>query len=247
MDISPDVERHLGFYVYAYIDPRDKSVFYVGKGVGSRAIAHLNEESESQKVLRILEIRESGSEPRIDIIARGLRDDREATRVEAALIELIGITNLTNIVRGHQSTDFPRRELRHIIHECAARPVEVVHPSVLIRINRSFEYEGSADQLYEATRGVWVIGPRRAMVKFAMAVYAGVIREVYEIESWHPAGSTPYKTRDQNALANNKTNRWEFVGKPADEQLRKQYIGGSVANGFRPGQQSPVMIVGVKV
>jgi hypothetical protein len=37
LDITPDAANALGFYVYAYIDPRDESVFYIGKGVGARA------------------------------------------------------------------------------------------------------------------------------------------------------------------------------------------------------------------
>ena len=41
LDITPDIANALGFYVYAYIDPRDESVFYIGKGVGARATDHL--------------------------------------------------------------------------------------------------------------------------------------------------------------------------------------------------------------
>lgn len=66
INITADVSNVLGFYVYAYIDPRDNSVFYIGKGVGSRAVSHLFDKSESSKVARIKNIIEAGFEPRID-------------------------------------------------------------------------------------------------------------------------------------------------------------------------------------
>lgn len=36
LHITADVANALGFYVYAYIDPRDLSVFYIGKGIETR-------------------------------------------------------------------------------------------------------------------------------------------------------------------------------------------------------------------
>lgn len=245
IDIPADTANALGFYVYAYIDPRDESVFYIGKGVGSRAISHLFESSESDKVTRIAEIRAVGLEPRIDIIAHQLRDDPEASRVEAALIELVGINRLTNVVRGRYSTDYPRRPLADLIMENSAQPADITDPSLLIRINRQFKYGMSAEELYESTRGVWVVGERRHRARFAMAVYAGIVREIYEIESWHRAGTTPYATRLQAELANQKSKRWEFLGRVAAEPDRSRYIGRSVAHLFRVGQQSPV--VGIRL
>lgn len=112
-------------------------------------------------------------------------------------------------------------------------------PSILIRINRLFRYGMTAKELYEATRGVWVIGARRTKARLAMPVYAGVIREVYEIESWHEAGSTPYDTRDAGSLQ--QRGRWEFVAHVAPEPVRSRYLGGSVEHYFQAGQQNPVV------
>ncbi|MBZ4203181.1 MAG: hypothetical protein LAC70_08640 [Methylovulum sp.] len=241
LDITLDVANALGFYVYAYIDPRDESVFYIGKGVGTRATDHLLDKSESKKVARINGLLAAGFEPRIDIVAHQLRDDLEASRVEAALIELIGVDQLTNLVRGRFSTDYPRRSLVDFIMEHAPQSVEVTDPALLIRINRQFKYGMSAQELYESTRGIWVVGERRNRAKFAMAVYAGVVLEVYEIESWHRAGSTDYATRVQAELAKQESKRWEFLGHVAFESIRSRYIGRSVAHLFRAGQQSPVV------
>lgn len=213
--------------------------------MSARAVAHLDDRTESLKVARISEIRDNSLEPRIDIIAHGLRDDEEACRVEAAIIELIGVVHLTNAIRGLSATDFPRRPLLDFIMETMPERAVIRHPSLLIRINKLFQYGMSELALYGATRGIWVIGERRGQAKLAMAVYAGVIREVDEIDSWHRAGSTPYSTRDQAELSKKRRKRWEFVGRLADESLRESYAGRSVEHFFRPGQHSPV--VGVQL
>ena len=150
-----------------------------------------------------------------------------------------------NLVRGRFSTDYPRRPLADFIMEHAPRPVDVVDPTLLIRINRQFRYGMSAEALYESTRGIWVVGERRNRAKFAMAVYAGIVREVYEIVSWHHAGTTTYSTRSQAELAKQKSKRWEFIGNVASEPERSRYIGRSVAHLFRAGQQSPVVGIGL--
>ena len=83
-EFSPNAIHHLGYYVYLYINPLDNTIFYVGKGRGNRAFAHLNDSSESQKATIIREIRERGEEPRVEILVHGLEDEVTALRIEAA-------------------------------------------------------------------------------------------------------------------------------------------------------------------
>ncbi|WP_036486822.1 hypothetical protein [Myxosarcina sp. GI1] len=245
MEITPDVANALGYYVYAYVDPRNSQIFYIGKGTGSRATSHLNDREETKKVARIADIKACGMEPRIDMIAYNLRDDMEAKRVETALIELIGIKNLTNQIRGQDAVEYFRKPLDDFLMEFAPTQAEIQEPCLLIRINKRYWYGISELELYESTRGIWVIGSRRKNARYAMAVYAGIIREVYEIESWHQAGSTFYQTRDRQELKQHSAKRWEFIGNLARDAIRQKYRGHSVQHLFKKGQQSPIVGVGL--
>lgn len=102
------------FYVYVLIDPRDHEIFYVGKGCGERHAAHLKEWKSGRvvnadKFARIGEIVRSGKEPLSKIVMDGLQE-RRAFAEEALLIAKIGISNLTNMVRGGDP-DHERRKM----------------------------------------------------------------------------------------------------------------------------------------
>jgi hypothetical protein len=111
----PDVERHLGSYVYLLVDPRDGRVFYVGKGEGGRCFQHLAEARTTRadslgdytKLRTIREIEASGRAVRIDILRHGLTPE-EALVVESAAIDLLGLDDLANRVRGRHSRDLGR-------------------------------------------------------------------------------------------------------------------------------------------
>ena len=241
LQIRPEVAHRLGYYVYLYIDPRDGKAFYVGKGQDGRALSHLSEAAESRKCAKIAELRGEEKEPRIDILAHGLRDEETAFRIEAAVIDLFGLDALTNEARGWRSLQLGRIPLSELTVYYAAKPVEVTVPALLIRINRLFRHNMTPEELYEATRGVWKLGARCTKARYAFAVFEGVVREVYEIESWHPSATTPYATRDAAQLTTN--GRREFIGRVADAAIRDEYVGRSVAKAFPQGLQSPVVYV----
>lgn len=227
MEITDDIAAILKSYVYVYIDPRDGKPFYIGQGQGNRLYSHLGDPTDSEKVARIAEIRRHGQEPRIDILRYGLSAS-EAALVEAAAIDLIGKANLTNRVAGHHRSSFGRITSQELLTLLTAEPVKVWHKALLITVNKLYRSDMTPLELYEATRGTWVLGQRRNRAKYAIAVYQAIVREVYRIEAWYPAGTLEYLTRDASELAKEK--RWEFSGSVACD-IRDEYVGRSVGKG----------------
>ncbi len=237
MQITHEIAEILKCYVYVYIDPRNGQPFYIGKGQANRVFTHLSDLSDTHKVQRIAEIRAEGFEPSIDFLRYGLSES-EASLVEAAAIDLIGKKNLTNQIVGFHSESFPRMRSDELISILSAKPVDIVHKVILITINKRYRSDMTPLELFEATRGVWKIGGRREAADYAMAVYQGVVREVYQIDAWYPAGTLPYETRAED---NTKIEgRWEFSGKVATE-IRDIYVGNSVGK----SGQNPIRYVNI--
>lgn len=240
--IPRDVARKLGFYVYLYINPLDGHVFYVGKGKGQRALSHLQDTSRSRKASVMQNIRRAGKEPLIEILAHGLPDAESAFRVEAAAIDLLGLPLLSNEVRGWRTVTLGRRSLPHLVAFYRKRPITIRDPTILIRINRLYRPDMSASELYDATRTAWRVGPARERAKYAFAVFDAVVREVYEIERWLPAGST-FSSRNSRGLKS--PGRWEFIGRVAPEAVRDRYVDGYVGHLFQQGAQNPIAYANV--
>jgi hypothetical protein len=68
-------------------------------------------------------------------------------------------------------------------------------------------------------------------------VFEGIVREVYEIEKWFPAGST-FTTRAD--LGGGSRDRWEFVGRLAPRAIRNRYVDRYVGHRFPQGAQNPI-------
>ena len=124
------------------------------------------------------------------------------------------------------------------------RQADIAEPALLVRINQLYRPQMSAEALYEATRGIWkVSGNRRDHVKYALAVFRGVVVEVYSVDGWARAGSSEYTTRsfEQHEL----DRRWEFTGTIARDDIRSRYLGASVAHYFVRGNANPVMYLNI--
>jgi hypothetical protein len=234
----------LGYYVYLYVDPRDGKVFYIGKGKDERCLDHLFEDDDHPKVKRIREIFGAGLEPRIEMLAHGLRTEQEAYNIEAAAIGLLGLENLTNRVVGKDSLRFGRKGLSELEGYYAAKPVKITDPVILIRVNQLYRHGMPAAELYDITRGVWALGLSRASkMKYVFAVYEGVVREVFEPEKWIPALTTKYPTRN-DLVPEDAKGRIEFVGKVAPESIRQKYLLGDVTAYTKVSLQAPCLYVG---
>lgn len=240
--ISPAVARKLGYYVYLYVNPADGNVFYVGKGKNGRALAHLRADEKKAIAKMIRKIRASGDEPQIDILAHGLGNPDAALKVEAAAIDLLGLSNLANVVRGH-GAKYGRLALKEVVAHYTKRKADVRESAILIRINKAYRYGMSDVELYDATRSAWRLGRKRQYVEYAIAVFEGVVREVYHITGWIAAGST-FNVR-RNGRAFRRGDRWEFVGTLAEPQIRNRYLNRYVGHLFARGAQNPISYVNV--
>ena len=98
-------------YVYAYFDPRNYEMFYVGEGHGSRKNAHRPNKVGTEKERQIHEIERAGQKPLIRIVATNLTED-QAFLVEKALIWQSG-KRLTNISSGRYSENFRPPDTLH--------------------------------------------------------------------------------------------------------------------------------------
>jgi len=216
------------------IDPTTNKVFYVGKGTGNRIFAHINSAISSpleiDRLDKIRSIQSKGLQVKHSIIRHGLTE-KEAFEVEAALIDLIDIRELTNIVVGHYSDSRGLMSIVDIIAKYLAPEIEIVEPVVLIMPNRLYRRNMNDDELYEITRGNWVTGKRRSKAKYAFCVYNGTVRQVYEIQRWFPIKARRPEAKTQN--------RWRFDGIVARDL--QHYVGGNVEKYI--GAQNPIRYV----
>ena len=223
MRFSQSTKIELGHYVYALIDPRNGLIFYIGKAsANNRAFSHLDgSNDETRKHAKIKEIRDVGQDPRVDVLRYGLRTVEECFEIEAAIIDTIGLENLTNAVRGHginrgrQTADEVER-----LHGSMPISVEQVQePSMLFFIGKTYSPTMGEIQLYDCTRQFWYNVSERTRTpsaengslfhQTALAVVDSVVVRAYQIARWFSAGTT-MSTRE---YSNVSTNKWEFVGK----------------------------------
>ncbi|MDP8243625.1 MAG: hypothetical protein P9L94_06060 [Candidatus Hinthialibacter antarcticus] len=241
---SPEAIEQMKYYVYLYINPDTKEIFYVGKGKGNRAFSHLEDKKESEKAQYIEEIRNRNAEPEIEILVHGFDDEETALRIEAAIIDLLEPVNLTNQVRGHKSITHGRISAELLNAKYLQEDVVIDDPVILIRINQMFYHGMPHNELYDATRQYWVVGERREKAKYALAVYHGIVREVYAIHSWHPGG-TFFSCRDEGKPWELYDERYEFIGNIAPKKIRNKYQYKSVSKYFSNHSQNPITYVNI--
>ena len=234
-ELSDAAVERLGYYVYLLIDPRDDKVFYVGKGKGWRILAHLGEGSDvgddaPEKDKRIRDIRAAGCEIKPDVLRQGLTEE-EAFEIEAAVIDLIGIGNLTNRMRGHRS-DRGRMPLKDIAIMHGAEDAVFDEPAILLRITQRYEEDMSDEKMYRATKDAWSVSLDKVKdIKLACSVYRGIIREVFAVDEWSYYPSTSRRRKVQ------------FEGE-IDLKKRDKYIGKSVARRWKRSDINSHKIVG---
>lgn len=244
LSFLPGVSEKLGHYVYALRDPlEDGRIFYIGKGIGDRAYAHArhakrvdpSKTSTQLKLTRIREIHAAGLNVGVELIRHHLKDEAEAFEVEAAVIDVLKIAGieLANVVAG-QGTERGWQPLDEIMAEYAAEPVEIgpEHRVLLIRLNRAQWLAPGG--LYEKTRASWKVAPERHEPVWVFAVYGGIVRAVYRIESWE---RPPEEERVGKGAG-----RWDFNG-VRDLAMENLYLWTDVSGYLPRGAQNPISYV----
>lgn len=237
---SKKTKDSIGYYVYVYSDPKTHIPFYVGKGQGDRVFSHLSEKGNSEKIKKIQEITKRGCEPEIDILVHNI-DSETAFKVEAAVIDLIGIENLTNEQRGHESSTYGKISVNDIEKRYNPDIIsinDVVEDVIFICVNKSYENTMNDIQLYDTTRCYWNVGKgdNVSKAKYAFSMYFGIVLEVYEISQWLPALSTlsdkSLQSRTKKEINDLQTTRKEFVGNFAPDSIRNKYKGKVINDVF---------------
>ena len=119
---------------------------------------------------------------------------------------------------------------------------DIADDIVIIKINRSYNPNMSALELYDITRGCW---KRRidsvSSAKYALATVYGEVVEVYKIDYWLPSPALNRETIPYDAEVEKR--RIGFFGSVADQKVREKYIGKSVKNFFKKGEANPVKLI----
>jgi uncharacterized protein len=233
---SDAVIQKLDSYVYFLRDPRNQEVFYIGKGEGNRVFSHADgveiDDPEqavgSQKIEQIKDIKRDGNVVEHFILRHGLTTDA-AFEIEAALIDFVGIKNLSNLQHGHYANDFGLKTTAEIIAMYDGQPFETDKKVMLININRLFTRTMTTEEVYEATRKSWVVGEDRNKAEYAVATYGGLTREAYKINDWFPVD-----------------NRWGFNGTIAEEAVRNELVGKSIKHITVQGAAFPIRYINIK-
>lgn len=231
----------LKYYVYVLLDPGDKSVFYVGKGKGSRLFSHVyGEPGDADASLLLDDKKELISVIRPENVLHGIirygLDEATAFEVEAALIDFIGKEKLTNQVRGNYSYLRGADSIKALIQKYENKgKLKTDENMILININKTFRADMTEKEVIDITRSSWVMGKRREKAKYVLSVYRGTVIEVMKIDlrSWRCI-----KPNEEN-----KKNRWEFEADIAEEDIRKKYLYTNVREYYEGGRANPIRYI----
>lgn len=137
-------ETELTYYVYGLIDPRDNSIFYIGKGKDDRALSHfydhvLKKEGNTRKTAKIKKLQSLGYKPMIEFFAQNIEDEQLAYKIEESLILKYGRIGyeengtLTNVCIGNNPPNHRGKTYEEIYGDKAEAQRASRHESQLKR------------------------------------------------------------------------------------------------------------------
>lgn len=243
------IVEKLGWYVYALQDPRDRRVFYIGKGKGNRVFTHANLAQienglESPKSRLIKDILNAGQKVEAILLRHALGSEAEAFQIESVLIDFchfldesheLTLFDLTNLIRGHNHAELGIMSAETVISLYHAPKCPAISErAILFRIPVRWSPQISRESLYESTSGWWRLGTRREDAEIALAVSNGIVRGVYSIDSWRPR-----QRGDRGWTETEKPRtRWGFSGRDISDS--SPYMNRDVQHLFASNSQNPV-------
>lgn len=244
LELPPEVAEAVGpYYVYTLRDPRDGTVFYVGKGPGSRILSHVNAVKAtgddatlgSEKVQRIAAILAAGHLVEHLFLRVNIDTEDHAYVVEQAVLDAYAANGLTlsNAVAGHHSDTHGLATLADAVARLGAPPAPSLPAGLVIFMINQNWFQGASDaEVYTATHGHWKVSAQsREKAKVAFGVARGIIRGAYAIDDWYAAPSE------------GKEGRWGFNGHPSEHAAH--YVGTHVRDlttTAGPESQNPVRL-----
>ena len=168
MELKQSVKEALGYYVYALVDPRDRKIFYIGKGKGNRIFQHaeaaLVENTSDLKLDTIRSIISAGENVEHYIVRHHL-EEKEAYLIESTLIDMLTYSKfnhsnqLTNLIAGHHQWDEGIMSIEeiNILYDCPKIEIKNGDYILLVNLNQSFNQAKAKGvykryDVYESTR-----------------------------------------------------------------------------------------------
>jgi hypothetical protein len=133
------------------------------------------------------------------------------------------LENLKNVKKSNYCFERGIKTIDEVSQLYDAKVITIEDPSLIININKRYKRFMTLQELYDATRSSWIVGKRRDKVKYAIASYRGLVREVFRIDRWNLVG-----------------NRWEFIGEVAELSVRDKYLNQSLENYIKKGSRNPI-------
>lgn len=225
--------------MYCLVDPRDKKIFYIGKGIGNRVFAHAcdaleYEDVSTEKLEKIREIIKSGHEVEHYILRHKLTEE-DALTVESVLIDFLTYQEfnteslLTNIVAGHHQWNEGIKTVDQImqIYDCKPLLLKPGHKLLMVNLNRTYMKKSEDgmrvnSDLYEITRKYWKVSKHNAdQIDYLLGVYKGVVRCVLKpTTKW-----LPFKHREKDGRI---TIRYYVEGVIDDKEGNDLYLNKDV-------------------
>ena len=115
---------------------------------------------------------------------------------------------------------------------------DITENIIVIKINRSYRENMSAEELYDVTRGFW----KRKIesvesAEYALAVAHQIVKEVYKIHSWVKAEEEPIHRKTIPYCEETDKGRIIFEGEVADEKIRENTLENLSQLSFKKEKQ----------